>query len=509
MISKQLGIKSSALTLALILAGCGGGGSDGYFTQGVDKPSTSTGEGNSTPEVNVLKNVQIQYLPLVDKLNARGDVYTVSVRVMNDGVSLPNAVLKVESIDVTKNKAAIEYISSELVDGEVPQIKTDGQGIARFNIKVDNGLDEPTVNEILKGVNVKVSYIDDKGNNLASAPLLIQSFDPNAQLPVPTSKYDWSILTDKQALAVTDDKINVQVQLKAINGSDSVNNKPVQISLVNFTNQFQIVKNTVASTNNDGYVAFTISSRNVNLSDQEIATMLSQGLKFKVQVVEQGSITSEQQKTIDLVKYIDESLNGGIKTSVTLGELKASGSNYIQQVEFSLGEDNASKDVTIASRAFQYSKGKYYFSNNIGLYPLSSVICTLNNSPVKNETGLDWAGKPITYTALVSEKLSQQSLDVNNVVYLNKVGFTDSKLSFIKVKTDDKGKAIIDLVYDKGYSKWLNLSLSARVENQSIPFGITYDLQLPLLESDYNDQNGSGPNMISPFGVSDDCFNAQ
>lgn len=30
MISKQLSMKLSALTLALMLAGCGGGGSDGY-----------------------------------------------------------------------------------------------------------------------------------------------------------------------------------------------------------------------------------------------------------------------------------------------------------------------------------------------------------------------------------------------------------------------------------------------------------------------------------------------
>ncbi|MDM1722557.1 hypothetical protein [Acinetobacter towneri] len=505
---KEISLKFSAVALAVLLVGCGGGGSDGYYNKGVSAPTAGTGTGSQ--EENLFKNIQIQYLPIVEKLNARGDTFTVSVRVMNDGAILPNVVLKVESIDVAKNKAAIEYISSELADDEVPQIKTDGQGIARFNIKVDRGLDESTINEILKGIKINVSYIDEKGNNLASAPLLIQSFDPDKQQPIlPVSKYDWSILTDKQALAVTDDKINVQVRLKAINTSDSVSNKPVQILLENFTNQFEIINNTIASTNNDGYVAFTISSKNISLSDQDIATMLSEGLKFKVQVIEQGIVTSQEQKTIDLVKYIDESLNGGIKTSVSFGELKASGNNYIQQVEFSLGEDNANKDVTVASRALQYSKGKYYFSNNIGLYPLSSVICTLNNSPVKNETGLDWAGKPITYTTLVSEKLSQQSLDVNNVVYLNKAGLTGSKLSFVKIKTDNKGKAIIDLVYDKGYSKWLNLSLSVRVENQSVPFGITYDFQLPLLESDYNDQDGSGPNMISPFGISDDCFNAQ
>src|SRR5690606_30558656 len=261
MISKQLGIKLSTLTLAVMLAGCGGGGSEGYFNQGVDKPSTSTGGGNSTPEVNVLKNVQIQYLPIVEKLNARGDTFTVSVRVMNDGAILPNIALKVESTDVSKNKAAIEYIlSGEEVEGESAGIKTDGQGIARFNIRVDERLDEPTIDEILKGVNVRVSVLDDKGNTLASEAQLILAYDPEKEVVEIPNKYDWSILTDKQALAVVGDKIAVQIKLKAINGTDPVNNKPVQIILENpFNNQLAISSESVASTNEEGYVAFTIS----------------------------------------------------------------------------------------------------------------------------------------------------------------------------------------------------------------------------------------------------------
>ena len=503
--SKKIGIKLSTVALAVLLTSCGGGGSEGYFNEGVNKPSTG-GDTNIEQEP-VFKNVQIQYLPLVEKLNARGDTFTVSVRVMNDGAILPNVALKVESTDVLKNKAAIEYISSS---EDILEVRTDGQGIARFNIKVDTGLSEATVAEILKGVNVKVSFSDKKGKILVSEPILIPSYDPKAnQEIVRPSKYEWNILTDKQALAVSDDQITVQIRLEAINGADPVKNKPVHISIENANSNIAIASNQVASTNDEGYVAFTIASKSANLTDQQIANMLAQGLKFKVQVVEQGIVTSEQKKVIDLVKYIDESLYGGIKSSVTLGELKKNNGNYIQQVEFSLGETYANQNVTVSSRAIQYSKGKYYFSNNIGLYPLSSAICTLNNSPVKNENGFDWNGKPITYSALVSEKLKLSNTDVNNVVYLNKVGFTNSQLSFVKVKTDDKGKAIIDLVYDMSYSKWLNVSLSARLENQSVPFGITYDFQLPLLEADYNDQLGTGPNMVSPFGTSDDCFNAQ
>ncbi|MCA4815457.1 MULTISPECIES: hypothetical protein [Acinetobacter] len=505
---KEISLKFSAVALAVLLAGCGGGGSDGYYNKGVSAPTAGTGTG--TQEENLFKNIQIQYLPIVEKLNARGDTFTVSVRVMNDGAILPNVALIVESTDVLKNKAAIEYIpSSEEVEGESAGIKTDGQGIARFNVKVDAGLDESTINEILKGVNVKVSVKDDKGNTLASEPHLISAYDPEKEVVEIPNKYDWSILTDKQALAVVGDKIAVQIRLKAINETDSVNNKPVQISLENsFNGQLEISSTSVASTNDEGYVAFTISSKPLNLTEQQISIMLAQGLKFKVQVVESGVVTSEQIKTIDLVKYIDENLYGGDSSGISLGALSANSGKYIQDVHLDLGIDNANQDVTISSRAIQYSKGKYYFSNNIGLYPLSSAICTLNNSPVKNETGLDWNGNSITYAALVSEKLKLASVDVNNVVYLNNEGATNSTLSFIKVKTDADGKATINLIYDQKYSKWLYLSLSARMENQSIPFGKTFDFQLPVRETDYNDQTGTGPNIISPFGISDDCFDA-
>ncbi|MDM1284139.1 hypothetical protein HXZ60_11300 [Acinetobacter towneri] len=503
---KEISLKFSAVALAVLLVGCGGGGSDGYYNKGVSAPTAGTGTGSQ--EENLFKNIQIQYLPIVEKLNARGDTFTVSVRVMNDGAILPNVALIVESTDVLKNKAAIEYIpSGEEVEGESAGIKTDGQGIARFNVKVDAGLDESTINEILKGVNVKVSVKDDKGNTLASEPHLISAYDPEKEVVEIPQKYDLSIITDKQALAVMNDRITVQVRLKALNSGDNVNNKPVHISLENQLSNILIESNQVASTNTDGYVAFTIASASDSLTDQQIANMLAQGVKYKIQVVEQGVVTTEESKVIDLVKYIDESLYGGIN-SMSLGQLTSNNGNYIQEVYLDLGEEHANKDVTISSRAIQYSKGKYYFSNNIGLYPLSSAICTLNNSPVKNETGLDWNGNLITYAALVSEKLKLNNIDINNVVYLNKAGLTNSTLSFVKVKTDVEGKAIINLVYDKTYSKWLNLSLSARLENQSVPFGSTFDFQLPLIETDYNDQTGTGPNMISPFGMSDDCFNA-
>ncbi|WP_180110497.1 MULTISPECIES: hypothetical protein [unclassified Acinetobacter] len=68
---KQVTMKLSAVALAVLLASCGGGGSDGYYNKGVSAPTAGTGTG--TQEENLFKNIQIQYLPIVEKLNARGD----------------------------------------------------------------------------------------------------------------------------------------------------------------------------------------------------------------------------------------------------------------------------------------------------------------------------------------------------------------------------------------------------------------------------------------------------
>ena len=43
---KQLGLKLSAVSLAILLASCGGGGSEGYYNQG-----SSSGNSSSTNQI--------------------------------------------------------------------------------------------------------------------------------------------------------------------------------------------------------------------------------------------------------------------------------------------------------------------------------------------------------------------------------------------------------------------------------------------------------------------------
>ncbi|ODN53933.1 MULTISPECIES: hypothetical protein [Acinetobacter] len=64
MISKQLGIKLSALTLALMLAGCGGGGSNGYY----NNDGSSSGNITTNPSTGEeVKSVNISTIQLIDR----------------------------------------------------------------------------------------------------------------------------------------------------------------------------------------------------------------------------------------------------------------------------------------------------------------------------------------------------------------------------------------------------------------------------------------------------------
>ena len=61
---KQLGLKLSAVSLAILLASCGGGGSEGYYNQG-----SSSGNSSSTnPSTGeVVKAVDISTIQLIDQ----------------------------------------------------------------------------------------------------------------------------------------------------------------------------------------------------------------------------------------------------------------------------------------------------------------------------------------------------------------------------------------------------------------------------------------------------------
>src|SRR5690606_13249963 len=126
MINKQLGIKLSTLTLALILAGCGGGGSKGYFNSGAD--SSTTPENSEQPqETNQLDSLRID----LDKstLTAVNDTLVVTVKALsiNKGglADMPVTLKIIDPTNLVLNKG-------------IDTVKTDENGNAQFTLQTLN-----------------------------------------------------------------------------------------------------------------------------------------------------------------------------------------------------------------------------------------------------------------------------------------------------------------------------------------------------------------------------------
>ena len=85
MITKQFGTKLSALALALLLIGCGGGGSDGYYNTG-PKPGTDDPEKPVIePDEEIVEEQPIIEISSAEStLNPNGGDFEVTVRLTDN-----------------------------------------------------------------------------------------------------------------------------------------------------------------------------------------------------------------------------------------------------------------------------------------------------------------------------------------------------------------------------------------------------------------------------------------
>ena len=73
---KQVTMKLSAVALAVLLASCGGGGSDGYFNQGESNNGNGSGTDNGI-ETPVVAKLNITNVELADSNNLKTTILTI------------------------------------------------------------------------------------------------------------------------------------------------------------------------------------------------------------------------------------------------------------------------------------------------------------------------------------------------------------------------------------------------------------------------------------------------
>ncbi|ATO18662.1 hypothetical protein BS636_02780 [Acinetobacter sp. LoGeW2-3] len=319
MINKQLSTKLSVLTLALVLAGCGGGGSDGYYNNGTGSPSTggdsTDGETVTNPDA-VPTNYHILMSSDKPKLLVTGDTVVVTVKLVDvngGGVSDQPVTL---AIDNTQSNGIT-------IDGSSTVI-TDSNGNAIFNLSLDPSNILNSRDLIANGVNLSATFKDGTGKITSQARKLevIESI-PTSEI----AQYHLEVTSNKPTLVITGD--NATITVKAIDGNGGgVADQDVTLSVINTkNNRVTILGSSVKKTDADGNAQYsitlprtegtladtliksgiilnaTISSANEKLSEQTLKLNVSKGH------VEQpiGNITfgksSELEKSSDALYY--------------------------------------------------------------------------------------------------------------------------------------------------------------------------------------------------------------
>ncbi|WP_180002959.1 MULTISPECIES: Ig-like domain-containing protein [unclassified Acinetobacter] len=311
MISKQLSMKLPALTLALMLAGCGGGGSDGYYNNGNGSPSTGEGPtdgGTVTNPDAVPTNYHLLMSSDKPKLLVTGDTVVVTVKLVDvngGGVSDQPVTLAIENTQ--SNGITIDGSST---------VTTDSNGNAIFNLSLDPSNILNSRNLIANGVNLNATFKDGTGKITSQARKLevIES--------IPTSEvaqYHLEVTSNKPTLVITGD--NATITVKAIDGNGGgVANQNVTLSVVDTkTNKVTITGSSVKQTDADGNAQFSITLPRTGSPLAE--TLVKSGIILNATITNANEKLSEQTLKLNVSKGQIEQPIGNI-TFGKSGELQ-------------------------------------------------------------------------------------------------------------------------------------------------------------------------------------------
>ncbi|WP_441367384.1 hypothetical protein [Acinetobacter lwoffii] len=299
MISKQLGIKLSALTLALILAGCGGGGSDGYYNNGGSNSGNAGGSdsGIGNPSEAVETNYHLIINVNKPRLVVTGDSAVVTVKLVDvNGGGVASEAVQLAIEDTQKNGVTIEGPS---------QLTTDQNGNAIFNLILSPS-NISSLNELLaKGIRINSSFKDGTGKVISQTTLLgATESSSEAEL----GQYHLAIITNKPTLVATGD--NALITVKAIDANGGgVADKDVSLSVIDTKlNKVTIVGSSVQKTDAEGNVSFTVVLPRTEPNESLIAS----GITLNASVIDANNNISSQLIKLNVAKGVVEQPIGNI-----------------------------------------------------------------------------------------------------------------------------------------------------------------------------------------------------
>ena len=485
--SKNTGLKFTAMALAVLLASCGGGGSEGYFNN--ENASNNTGNGNNNSgDTSTSSTVSALKIEL-DKLSmaATNGQLTVTVRALDDNKGgVVNADITLMIVDPTNNVS----------NSSIAKQTTNESGNTVFVLTTPST--SSTLNDLIKN-GFKIVARTNNGSLSQEQTVSVTGADTNNG-----SDTTSIVLFDatKTSLNVRGDQTTVSLTAVDANGA-TLANQAISLKVKNSAlNGVKFTPN-ASQTDANGQISYTLSfSESQRLQSYSASQFVLDDLVLEANF---GQSTQVYTYKLDIVNSPVPQPVGAITVAYNPTQIENSlnGVYYYQNVSVQVtdvdGKPLSNQDVIMGVNALSYNKGYYNFfdtdipsDGKVDKY-LPDVITQCFSPTIKVNSG----GKEIDQLAPV--KFGQT---VQVVSFINKEGTpaTDNKYT-----TDANGRFDLKIQYPKSYAGYLNIQLLAdSIVNGKKISGST-SLGLSYLISDVIIADGIAPNLISPYGTSLNC----
>lgn len=544
--SKNVGLKLSTVALAVLLASCGGGGSEGYFNEQGSGSTIGNGNGSGSgsevtaPELSEKSFIEIDSSQ--PTLNINGDKASITIRLTdkNGGGVASKPVTLV--LDETSRK-------NGLINSGVSAQNTDENGYAIFTISLKQATSDAIITELLKnGVNISAVYTEtDKTQAVQTLNLRVIDSDSSVE----TALYNLRLKANKQLLNVKGDNAIITVQVVNNNGA-VISGQNITLKVLDAKNNFVILAKDKAISDSLGEGLFEISIPS-ELSTEQKNLLVTNGIQVEASVTDENKLTTIQNFTLRVSATEGSQAVPNItfgrtqKLATVNNELDYQETLSVRVVDKD-GNPIPDTDFTINMQVVQKASGHFVLGKTFegllaqdkailknDIEAINFTINTLNlrksaleskklNNPIEFTTAdqneLDEIPAKVNDATdeLKDVKLEQALLDVYEIPKRIQYSCTAQKTAndiatkltgtqitnignTYTATTDKDGQFKFELSYFKTYAAWQTIRLNVKPKNESVMYSMSYDYPLGLLKSDFESED-TQPFDMSPYNSS-------
>ena len=540
---KEISLKFSAMALAVLLAGCGGGGSDGYYNNDLPNSENIGGE-NSNTDTNVLLSEKsfIQIESSQPTLDINGDQANITIRLTDkNGGGVPN-----KSVELVLDKISQK---NGLINPEVSKKLTDSNGYASFTISLKQASSETVISDLLKnGVNLSAVFVEeDKTQSIQTLNLRVIGQDPTVE----TALYNLRIRANKQLLNVKGDNALITAQVVNNNGA-VISGQNVTLRVLDAKNNFVTITKDSDITDALGESQFEIAIP-ANLTSTQKDLLVTNGIKVEASVIDMNNLKTTQNFTlrVSAIEGTEATPNitfGRTKLlSIVNGDLDYQETLSVRVVDKD-GNPIPDTDFTINMQVVQKASGHFVIGKslereltvdkvgltsqieviNTAINNLNSQKNTLENKKINNSSEftvddqetLDKLIQDINSEQVKLANVRQKKAVLDTYEIPKRIQYActaektypdiATKLSGSQIQntantyvatTDKDGQFKFDISYFRTYAAWQTVRLNVAPKNNSINFNMAYDYPLEILKSDFESEDPK-PFDFSPYNQS-------